>query len=310
MTHSLKFGPSRVMAGFQDQTNVTGSMFLNGSGPSYIPPALSPPAYALPAYAPPAHATPLRQRDPSGAPIMVAVFDCSPLVAEGLARILESVSGMVVVGVAVTPDALGLLLRQVHCDVLVADEASCDALGPWDLRDVVSHARGLRVLKLVGDDRGTESFSNGARSNGIAANGSIDPSARRNVGVRTELSRRTTPSELIRAIRGLADRGETWKEVGAPIAAATPEVAAPVGETEDRTISQLSPRELEVLRLVSDGFRAREIGDALNISHKTAATHKLRVMRKLGLDRHSDLVRFALRNGLGGGRVEAMEEGR
>lgn len=52
----------------------------------------------------------------------------------------------------------------------------------------------------------------------------------------------------------------------------------------------LSPREQEVLILVAEGFSNKEIGDKLFINEKTAATHRLRGMEKLGFSNKSDLV--------------------
>ena len=46
------------------------------------------------------------------------------------------------------------------------------------------------------------------------------------------------------------------------------------------------------------GFSSREIGDKLFISPKTAETHRQRAMEKLGLERRSDLIKFAVRAGI------------
>ncbi len=60
----------------------------------------------------------------------------------------------------------------------------------------------------------------------------------------------------------------------------------------------LTDREREVLRLMAEGLRNREIGDRLAISPRTAETHRARVMSKLGLRREADVVRYALRRGI------------
>ena len=63
-------------------------------------------------------------------------------------------------------------------------------------------------------------------------------------------------------------------------------------------LQQLSSREQEVLALTAEGFSSREIGKKLFISPKTVDTYRSRIMKKLGLDHRSELVRFALRVGL------------
>jgi len=61
---------------------------------------------------------------------------------------------------------------------------------------------------------------------------------------------------------------------------------------------ELSSREKEVLALTARGFSSREIGDRLFISPKTVDTYRQRAMEKLGLERRSELIAFALSRGL------------
>ena len=63
-------------------------------------------------------------------------------------------------------------------------------------------------------------------------------------------------------------------------------------------VSTLSPREREVLQLAAEGMGNPEIAEKLFISPRTAETHRANLMRKLGLQTTTDLVRFAIRKGL------------
>ena len=60
----------------------------------------------------------------------------------------------------------------------------------------------------------------------------------------------------------------------------------------------LSPRELEVLRLVAQGHTDREIAEALFISRRTATTHLTHILDKLGLDSRTAAAAYAVRHGL------------
>jgi DNA-binding NarL/FixJ family response regulator len=60
----------------------------------------------------------------------------------------------------------------------------------------------------------------------------------------------------------------------------------------------LSPREREVLQLVAEGKTTKAIGAVLNISYKTAESHRLRIMAKLDIHETASLVRYAIRNRL------------
>jgi two-component system, NarL family, response regulator NreC len=60
----------------------------------------------------------------------------------------------------------------------------------------------------------------------------------------------------------------------------------------------LSHRELEVLKLVANGYTSAEIGEHLFLSPKTIDTYRRRIMSKLDLDTRADLVDYALKHGI------------
>ncbi|MHA3774546.1 response regulator [Verrucomicrobiota bacterium sgz303538] len=59
---------------------------------------------------------------------------------------------------------------------------------------------------------------------------------------------------------------------------------------------RLTDREREIVQLLAEGKSNKEVAAVLGISVKTAETHRAAVMRKLGLETFSDLVRYAIRN--------------
>ena len=62
--------------------------------------------------------------------------------------------------------------------------------------------------------------------------------------------------------------------------------------------NRLTPREVEVLRLIAFGHTSVEIARKLHLSPRTVETHRAHVHRKLGLSTRAELVRYALRRGL------------
>jgi DNA-binding NarL/FixJ family response regulator len=68
-------------------------------------------------------------------------------------------------------------------------------------------------------------------------------------------------------------------------------------ETPDQ-IAALTPRQREVLRLLADGKRMKEIASVLGLSTRTVETHKYEMMHTLGLGSTAELVRYAIKNGL------------
>jgi DNA-binding NarL/FixJ family response regulator len=100
--------------------------------------------------------------------------------------------------------------------------------------------------------------------------------------------------DLVQACRATM-RGETFLYAGA--------VAALVRDYLDRARSgedadPLTPRELEVLKLVAEGHTSDEIAEMLVISRKTVDRHRANMLEKLGMRDRVELTRYAIRRGL------------
>jgi DNA-binding NarL/FixJ family response regulator len=66
----------------------------------------------------------------------------------------------------------------------------------------------------------------------------------------------------------------------------------------DVSLPGLTSREREVVQLLAEGKSTKEVACHLNLSVKTAETHRSNIMRKLGLHSVSELVLYAVRNGI------------
>lgn len=108
------------------------------------------------------------------------------------------------------------------------------------------------------------------------------------------LFKNTSQSELSEAIRRVAG-GDTYF---------SSEVASTLLNTRRSAsgalLAQLSERELEILKLVAEGFSSPEIGEKLFISPRTVDTHRNNLIQKLGVNGLVGLVRFALQHHLVG----------
>jgi DNA-binding NarL/FixJ family response regulator len=111
-------------------------------------------------------------------------------------------------------------------------------------------------------------------------------------GAKGYLLKEAVDSELITAVRAVA-RNEAY---------ISPSVSNTVLSDYQRFVGSpmdlLTPREYEVFKLLADGKTAKDIATALDISAYTVDAHRNRVFRKLQLRSSSDLVRFALRQGI------------
>jgi DNA-binding NarL/FixJ family response regulator len=66
----------------------------------------------------------------------------------------------------------------------------------------------------------------------------------------------------------------------------------------DTSLERLTPRQREILQLLAEGRRMKEIARHLQLSVKTVETHRSQLMERLGLDDLASLVRYAVRTGV------------
>ena len=96
--------------------------------------------------------------------------------------------------------------------------------------------------------------------------------------------------ELVNAIKEVA-HGNNYVS---PLLTDLPDEPLPI-QTQKTTIT---PRQREVLELISRGLTMKEIASHLNISTRTAESHKYEMMQALGVDSTAELIRYSLRLGL------------
>src|SRR5215510_6590240 len=80
------------------------------------------------------------------------------------------------------------------------------------------------------------------------------------------------------------------------VTAAVSKRVFPHGEGIERSSRQLTPREREIVQLLAEGKSNKEIATYLNISVKTAETHRANIMLKLNFHSVTELVRYAVKN--------------
>ena len=202
---------------------------------------------------------------------------------------------------AIVRDGLKLLLES-QPDIVVTGEAS-------NGRDAIMQAKKLRPHIIIMDIAMPE-------LNGIEAAGRIMlecPSTRVIV-----LSMHSTTEHIYRSLKAGA-RGYLLKEsAGAEVVAAVRAVYngtrylsqkisdrvveeylnTQVSKGPDNPVDRLTPREREILQMVSEGKSSAEIANIMFLSPKTIETYRSRLMQKLGVNDVPSLVKLAIRYGL------------
>jgi DNA-binding NarL/FixJ family response regulator len=120
--------------------------------------------------------------------------------------------------------------------------------------------------------------------------------------------KKAADNELISAIKAVYS-GETYVPSSLTKAVVKEMVTGGIGPEEpvDNDQGRLSPREIEILTRVAQGYTNRQIANRFHLSVKTVETYKARVMEKLDLGSRVELVRYALQHGFLGKDYHASE---
>jgi DNA-binding NarL/FixJ family response regulator len=201
--------------------------------------------------------------------ITVLLVDDHALVRRGFKRLLEDDDGIVVVAEASDGDEAVRLAVTLKPRVVVMDCAMPGSSGLIATRRILEQERGIAVLMLSMHSEGTlvrQALEAGA--SGYILKDALDldlaAAVKRVAAGELVLDPKLTPAS---ALKGEREHG-------------------------------LSPRELEVLRLICDGLSNRDIAGRLGLSVNTIAVHRANIMRALGVHKTAELVMYAIQNGL------------
>jgi DNA-binding NarL/FixJ family response regulator len=201
--------------------------------------------------------------------ITVLLVDDHTLVRRGFRRLLEDDPAIAVVGEASDGDEAVTLAASLKPQVVVMDCAMPGTSGLIATRQILQRAPQTAVLMLSMHSEATlvrQALDSGAR--GYILKDALD-----------------------------LDLGAAVKKAAAGETVLDPKLTRPVTLKGERDHG-LSPRELEVLRLICDGLSNRAIATKLGLSVNTVAVHRANIMKTLGVHKTAELVVYAIQNGL------------
>ena len=202
----------------------------------------------------------------------VLLADDHAIVAEGLATLLKDHFDLL----ETVGDGSALIdaARKLRPDVIVTDMAMPVLSGLEALRRLKATRNEAKVIFLTmhaDAQLATEAFRAGASG---------------------YVLKQSAGEELIAAIQEVL-QGRTYLT---PLM--TKDIIATLTDSTPRPAVKLTPRQREVLRLIADGRRMKEIGAILELSTRTVESHKYEMMRALGVQSTAELVRYAIQIGL------------
>lgn len=209
------------------------------------------------------------------ATINILIAETQYLIIEGLQSIFARHKEIRVLGVMVNKQDLFDNLHELRPDLVVLDPLSLEGFRLDDLHTIETVCPGTNVL-LITDIS--------------------DPGLVRQLvetGAKGYLTKTCDEKEIIDAIYGLV-RGESMfchKVVNI----LTEGIASAAVDCEP---AGLSEREVEIIRLIANGYTTRQIADKLYRSFHTITTHRKNIMKKLGINSTSELMVYAMNTGL------------
>jgi len=117
------------------------------------------------------------------------------------------------------------------------------------------------------------------------------------IGAHGFLLKNSDQNELIGAIRKVAS-GDRYFSPDVTMSLLSKTSINTTAFDSMETLSQLTERETEILKLIAEGYSNKEIGEKLFISHRTVDTHRTNLMKKLDVNNIAGLIKFAIQNGL------------
>ena len=212
-------------------------------------------------------------------PLRIIIAEDHTILREGLRALFAGMAEMQVVGEAVDGMEAIRLCDELKPDLILLDLSMPRTNGLEALKEIKRSNPGIRVLILTVQK--AEDYVRAALEAG--ADGYV--------------VKESTSSELFLAIRSVA-QGERFLSP----AIATTVVSLYLGSRGDASLKSpfdaLSSREREVLKLIAEGYRTREIAEYLCISPKTVEKHRGNLMEKLDLHNIPGLTAYAIEKGM------------
>lgn len=203
----------------------------------------------------------------------VLLVDDHPVVRSGIRSLLEKVSDIEVVGEASNGTEALRMAKELEPDVMLLDMEMPDLNGNQVALQLQKEKSPVRILALSAHD--DKQYIKELLANGAAG----------------YLVKEEVPETIIEAVRGVSRGEQGWvsRRVAAMLSTWMRE------ETQQRT--ELTPREVEVLRAVVAGKTNQEIGLSLGISEKTVEKHLEGIFSKLGVASRVEAAVLAVREG-------------
>jgi DNA-binding NarL/FixJ family response regulator len=211
--------------------------------------------------------------------VRILIADDHELVRRGLVALLQSHEGWEICAEAKDGREAVEKARQLKPDVVILDVGMPNLNGLAATRQLMQQDSDTKVIVLTITDSDQvirEALDAGARGFVLKSD------AARDLVTAVEAVQRNrmffTPRVNDMVLAGFLDR----RENGAA--------------TESPKLPKLTPREREVIQLLAEGKSSKEVASLLNLSTKTAETHRSNIMRKLGIHSIRDLVVYAVKN--------------
>lgn len=209
--------------------------------------------------------------------ISILIADSQYLIRAGLRQLTASVPGLIIVGEAEDRQQLREQLEEHHPDIVIIDYLPEETFGMAAVRMIKDVHPRAAILVISADNEKNSIFQV------------------LELGVQSFLTKTCGEEEILDAIRATYE-GE--KFFCTKVIDYLLEKSFSKDSESSCAPTPLSAREIEIVQLIAQGFIAKEIAGRLNLSTHTVYTHRKNIMKKLSLNSSSELVLYAVNNGM------------
>ncbi len=206
--------------------------------------------------------------------IRIIVVDDHPIVRRGLKQILQEEPDVKVVGEAESEQEAFKIIHTIDCDAVVLDISLPGASGVEILKQLKYEYKKLPVLILSMHPE--EQYAVRVMKAGAAG----------------YLTKESAPEELVRAIRKIISGGKYISSSLAEI------LITDIDASGKPRHEKLSDRELEIMRMISQGKAIKKIAEELCLSENTVSTYRTRLLKKMNMTTNAEIINYALKNKL------------
>lgn len=207
--------------------------------------------------------------------INLLLVDDHAIVTDGLKALLSDEDKYVIKGVAQNGRMAIEMLKVLKVDIVLMDIDMPEMNGIEAVKQIKKQMPDKKILMLTMHDE------------------KAMIKMMMKIGADGYLLKNSPKAELLKALESLSNNESYFSDEVTSVLLQSDPI-----KSNGKMLAELTEREIEIIKLVSEGFSNKQIGEKLFISHRTVDTHRTNLMNKIEVHNVAGIVKFAIAHGL------------